>query len=146
MVDCRAMNGQTTSLAAVVGMLAPVAPLLALVGGAVALLALAESRRTAPAETSNPHPEPAPLPPAPGQPRLLSGKYASRVQLSDLRAVFANGPLSRAEAVAALCQQTGCSKSAAYGALAGRLAAFLTAGEDGRLAFTNSPRVPAWGP
>lgn len=83
------MNGQTTSLAAAAAAVAPVAPLLALVGVALALLALADSRDADRAET--PEPAPAPVPSPRGQDRLTSGKFASRVRLSDLRATFARG-------------------------------------------------------
>jgi hypothetical protein len=85
-------------------------------------------------------------PPRSGQGRLVSGKFAARIRLSDLRAVFANGPLPKSEAVAALCQATGCAKSAAYDAISRRMAAFLSLTPNDELVWTervqpSSPKI-----
>lgn len=128
------MNKQTTSLAAVVTAAGPCAPAVVIGLGAAALLAwlLADNEQEAPASPSNPG-QPAPRLADTPNPRYTSGQFASRVTLSDLRAVFADGPLPKAQAVATLCHRTGCSRSAAYHILTRRLAVFLSQDVDGRL-------------
>lgn len=131
------MKRNLASLAAVAASAGPYLPAVLVGFGLVAVLAWALTdgeREPAPVPTA---PEPPSLPPPDDRfPRSLSGQFAPRVCLSDLRAVFAGGPLSRAEAVAALTDRTGCSRSAAYHVLGRRFAIFTAQGPDGQLRFT----------
>lgn len=130
------MNRNLTPLAALAAAAGPQLPLFAVGLGLAALAAWALSDYPPAPKAPVPGPDvPALPPPDTAYPRHLSGKFASQVLLSDLRAVFAAGPLTRAEAVATLTRRTGCSRSAAYHVLSRRLAVFLAEAPDGRLAL-----------
>lgn len=144
------MKRELTPLAVLAGAAGPYMPVVLVGGGVLAVLAWLLSDEeaqppvspTALAVSENPKaptlPEIPELPtPDARYPRHASGKFASVVTLGDLRAVFANGPLSKADAVEALCSLTGCSRSAAYHVLTKRLAVFLSTGQDGRLIYSD---------
>jgi hypothetical protein len=132
------MKRELTPLVALAASAGPYLPAVAISAGVLALLAWllseAESKPSVAPAPHRPHvAEPPPL--DADYPRHASGKFASLVTLGDLRAVFASGPVAKADAVAALCKRTGCSRSAAYHVLTKRFSVFLVAGADGRLAF-----------
>lgn len=97
-------------------------------------------------ETDSPSPsmpaKPLPTPAVISRPAVGCG---SRLEVGDLRAVLAGGPLRRKELVAALRERTGCGHSAAYNVVApgGRLSGFIFEDEFGRFALIgeNAPKV-----
>lgn len=139
------MKRELTTLAALAASAGPYLPAIAIGSGLVAVLAcLLPEAGTKPPAVPAPDKatEPLGLPEAPEPPpdrqpqgRHLSGQFASSITLADLRAVFDAGPLLKADAVAALCRRTHCSRSAAYHVLTRRFASLVEPGEDGRLGF-----------
>lgn len=50
--------------------------------------------------------------------------FTAKIEIEDMEAIFADGPVKKSDAVAALCNRTGCKQAAAY----------LALGEKGRFA------------
>lgn len=145
------------SVAAAFPALIPVAVVLGLVGGVVWLLSDDEATsdapgaakpatgtgirrgrfaRSIPAKAAIPAPQaiaPTALP-TPATPPART-RCRSTVTTDDVRAVLACGTRSRKEAVAALCERTGCGHTAAYKTFAAgsRYSDLISEGEDGRL-------------
>lgn len=70
-------------------------------------------------------------------------RFTAIIDAGDIEAVFADGPLSKSNAVAALRDRTGCKQSTAYLALGekGRFARMITRMEDGRLGLLEDPSM-----